>query len=114
MSELRMLIGKNMISQDTLICEEGTKKWRRADELLFLPTNRATLSTRTGSSRKESHSFLATILIFLATLSFGGGIIMGLASLISGLPIAGIGYFIGGGIGGIMWYTLYVLLNKNK
>lgn len=119
LTELRRLVEKNIISPDTLICAEGTKKWFNAEELLFSlqllrENSRIIHSPKKAPAYKESHSVLATILIFLATLSVGGGVIMGTVSLISGLSMVGIGYIIGGIIGGIMWYTFYVLLNKNK
>ncbi|WP_289024545.1 DUF4339 domain-containing protein [uncultured Akkermansia sp.] len=119
LTELRRLVERNIISPDTLICAEGTKKWVKASELLFssslLRENSGIMhSPNKVPTCKESHSALATVLVFLATLSVGGGAIMGIASFISGLSMAGIGYIVGGVIGGIMWYTFYVLLSKNK
>ena len=118
-TELRRLVERNIISPDTLICAEGTKKWFKAEELLFssplLRKNSGIMHSHNKvPTCKESHSVLETILVFLATLSVGGGAIMGIVSFISGLSMAGISYIVGGVIGGIMWYTFYVLLNKNK
>lgn len=117
--QLQILVENHVIEHKTLICAEGTKKWFKVDELLFSvellrESNKITYSTKKLPNRRESNSLLATVLAFLATLSLGGGCVMGVISFGSGLIGMGMGYFFGGAIGAILWYTLYVLLTKNK
>lgn len=115
--QLQILIKNHVIEPETLICVEGTKKWFKVDELLFsveLPreSNSTTYSIKKLPNRKESNSFLSAVLIFLATLSIGGGFIMGIVSFGAGLIGIGMGYILGGAVVAVLWYTLYILLAK--
>ena len=109
--QLQILIKNHVIGPETLICAEGTNKWFKADELLR-ESNKTTYSTKKLPNRKESNSFLSTVLIFLATLSIGGGFIMGIVSFEAGLIGIGMGYILGGAVVAVLWYTLYILLAK--
>ena len=109
--QLQILIKNHVIGPETLICAEGTNKWFKADELLR-ESNKTTYSTKKLPNRKESNSFLSTVLIFLATLSIGGGFIMGIVSFEAGLIGIGMGYILGGAVVAGLWYTLYILLAK--
>lgn len=109
--QLQILIKNHVIGPETLICAEGTNKWFKADELLR-ESNKTTYSTKKLPNRKESNSFLSTVLIFLATLSIGGGFIMGIVSFEAGLIGIGMGYILGGAAVAVLWYTLYILLAK--
>ena len=109
--QLQILIKNHVIEPETLICAEGTNKWFKADELLR-ESNKTTYSTKKLPNRKESNSFLSTVLIFLATLSIGGGFIMGIVSFEAGLIGIGMGYILGGAVVAVLWYTLYILLAK--
>lgn len=109
--QLQILIKNHVIGSETLICAEGTNKWFKADELLR-ESNKTTYSTKKLPNRKESNSFLSTVLIFLATLSIGGGFIMGIVSFEAGLIGIGMGYILGGAVVAVLWYTLYILLAK--
>ena len=109
--QLQILIKNHVIEPETLICAEGTNKWFKADELLR-ESNKTTYSTKKLPNRKESNSFLSTVLIFLATLSIGGGFIMGIVSFGAGLIGVGMGYILGGAVAAVLWYTLYILLAK--
>lgn len=109
--QLQILIKNHVIGPETLICAEGTNKWFKADELLR-ESNKTTYSTKKLPNRKESNSFLSTVLIFLATLSIGGGFIMGIVSFGAGLIGVGMGYILGGAVAAVLWYTLYILLAK--
>lgn len=109
--QLQILIKNHVIEPETLICAEGTKKWFKVDELL-LESNKITYSTKKPSNRRENNSLLSTVLIFLATLSIGGGSIMGIVNFVAGLFGIGMVYILGGAVGAIIWYTLYILLTK--
>lgn len=109
--QLQILIKNHVIGPETLICAEGTNKWFKADKLLR-ESNKTTYSTKKLPNRKESNSFLSTVLIFLATLSIGGGFIMGIVSFEAGLIGIGMGYILGGAVVAVLWYTLYILLAK--
>ena len=109
--QLQILIKNHVIGPETLICAEGTNKWFKADELLR-ESNKTTYSTKKLPNRKESNSFLSTVLIFLATLSIVGGFIMGIVSFEAGLIGIGMGYILGGAVVAVLWYTLYILLAK--
>ena len=109
--QLQILIKNHVIGPETLICAEGTNKWFKADELLR-ESNKTTYPTKKLPNRKESNSFLSTVLIFLATLSIGGGFIMGIVSFEAGLIGIGMGYILGGAVVAVLWYTLYILLAK--
>ena len=109
--QLQILIKNHVIGPETLICSEGTNKLFKADELLR-ESNKTTYSTKKLPNRKESNSFLSTVLIFLATLSIGGGFIMGIVSFEAGLIGIGMGYILGGAVVAVLWYTLYILLAK--
>ena len=109
--QLQILIKNHVIEPETLICAEGTNTWFKADELLR-ESNKTTYSTKKLPNRKESNSFLSTVLIFLATLSIGGGFIMGIVSFGAGLIGVGMGYILGGAVAAVLWYTLYILLAK--
>lgn len=109
--QLQILIKNHVIEPETLICAEGTNKWFKVDELLR-ESNKTTYSTKKLPNRKESNSFLSTVLIFLATLSIGGGFIMGIVSFGAGLIGIGMGYILGGAVAAVLWYTLYILLAK--
>lgn len=115
--QLQILIKNHVIEPETLICAEGTNKWFKVDELLFSvellrESNKTTYPTKKLPNRKESNSFLSTVLIFLATLSIGGGFIMGIVSFGAGLIGVGMGYILGGAVAAVLWYTLYILLAK--
>jgi hypothetical protein len=109
--QLQILIKNHVIEPETLICAEGTNKWFKVDELLR-ESNKTTYSTKKLPNRKESNSFLSTVLIFLATLSIGGGFIMGIVSFGAGLIGIGMGYILGGAVVAVLWYTLYILLAR--
>lgn len=108
---------------------EGNRMWSRVDDLLkSVYTQKRTNfsphriyqqaltrpSSKNLTAQKSSNSLLSTVLIFLATLSIGGGFIMGIVSFVAGLFGIGMIYILGGAIGAILWYTLYILLTKNR
>ena len=110
---LQVLKRQGIVDSTTNVCEKGTMKW----EPYCIAVNKVQgispiRSQHAMTKSKNNDGVLSTILVILCVLSVGGGVIMGLVSFIAGFAGLGFGYIFGGAVGGVLWYTLFVLLTK--
>lgn len=108
LSTLRTFHKCNKIKNNTQVCPEGGEKWITFEAAV----NSSSPLNELKTNSNKSGSLLPEILVALCVLSIGGGVIMGIMSLVAGFVGAGLGYILGGAAGGVLWYTLYVLLTK--
>lgn len=112
LSTLEILYRKGLIDSGMLICKEGGQDWIPCSSVLTFSSHPSSYSAQRATRMNKKCSILPSVLMFLCTLSVGGGVIMGLVSFIAGFIGLGLGYILGGAVGGVLWYTLFVLLTK--
>lgn len=112
LSSLETLYRKGLIDASMLICKEGEQDWIPCSSVMASSFSPNSYSAQRTVRENKKGSILPSVLIFLCTLSVGGGVIMGLVSFIAGFIGLGLGYIFGGAVGGVLWYTLFVLITK--